>query len=191
MKTFITTLVLAGAVGTSASAQDWAGFYGGVSLGSHSGDKCYDGGGGESGECPQYFIEGDDISLLAGYNFTNGPWVYGAELSASVDGVAQEDVDTEYLMSNFIDLKLRGGYVVSDILLFGSLGYSIADADENGTPVDASGALFSIGADYFVTDRFFIGAEYMTRFMEADAGTLNFTFEEEIKTLSIRAGYKF
>ena len=187
MKTFITALVLAGAVGTSTSAQDWAGFYGGVSLGSHSGDKCYD--VEEAGACPQYFIEGDDISLLGGYNFTNGPWVYGAELSASVDGVAQEDVDTEYLMSNFIDLKLRGGYVVSDILLFGSLGYSIADADEDGTPWDASGALFSIGADYFVTDRFFIGAEYMTRFMEADI--LDFTFEEEIKTLSIRAGYKF
>jgi outer membrane immunogenic protein len=180
MNKLFTAIAVIGTFGTSATAQDWGGYYGGLSFGGHSGEKCYVGA-----TCPSYFIDGDDISLLGGYNFTTGPWVYGAELSISVDGVAQETIDTEYLMTDFIDLKFRGGYAVGNFLYFGAIGYSTADADENGSPEHASGALISLGADYLVTDQFFIGAEYMTRFMETD------NFKADFETISVRAGYKF
>ena len=62
-------------------AQDWSGFYGGLSLGADAGDMLYrlDGNpnGGEQ-------IDGTRVGLFAGYTMQNGNFVYGGELNAAI-----------------------------------------------------------------------------------------------------------
>lgn len=186
MKSFLTVVGLVGVLGTSATAQDWGGFYAGGSFGSHDGDKCYAG----ASPCPEFFIDGQDGSIFGGYNLTSGAWVYGAELSASITGDAPETVDTDFILSNFVDLKLRGGYAYGQGLYFASIGYSVADADEAGDYYDAEGALLSVGADFFLTDNLFVGTEYTRRFLTGAGGTPN-EFDVELDTFSLRLGYNF
>jgi outer membrane immunogenic protein len=169
-------------------AQDWSGFYAGASVGAHDGEQCY-----VPCSTRQYDLTGEDYSLFGGYNMQTGSFVYGGELSISVDGFSEETFlnggasDPDYNYSGFVDLKLRGGYVMGDALIFATLGYSMSEYQDNITIYDADGMLYGLGVDYKITDRLLVGAEYVARSLDGGDGYV----APNANTISLRLGYSF
>ncbi len=185
--------VVAGSVG-AASAQDVAGFYGGVSLSMPMGDF-------DTLFGLDYSFEGDTAGgFFAGYNFVNGNMVYGGEIAMS-SPYRGFNYGIEGL-ENMIDLKAKVGTVMGSTLVYGTLGYSMADVDTvpylaaNGS-ADASG--FNIGVGFETplgTGNGFIGGEVLHRNMSTDGtfyGNPASVYMDSINltTVSVRLGFRF
>jgi outer membrane immunogenic protein len=109
----------------------WRGFYAGATLGANAtlfdvrnvgGDKDL------SGQSAQ-------LGLLAGYNFSNGPWVWGAEADLSGTGLGRDKTSTVAGLGTLTangnalgSLRLRGGYAWNDVLLYGTAGLAFTNA---------------------------------------------------------------
>ena len=123
--TFVASAVLALTV-SSASAQDWTGFYGGVLLG---------GAGGSYGNATNFPGDGDGswngltYGVMGGYNYQSGNMVYGGELTysgSSIDGSEACGNPTFQCIgeiSSLASLRGRVGYLAQpDVMVYGSLG---------------------------------------------------------------------
>ena len=166
---------------------DWSGPYAGLSVGANSGDQDYTDGDAH------YDLKGTFYSAFGGYNWTNGAMVYGGELSYSGGSAYEQDAMGSYEEFNYgrvVDLKARLGYSLDNVLLYGTVGYSMADftfAGKSGDQhFDADGFIVSVGADYRIADRYFVGAEIVRRELRSD-----FPTEGSINTLSVRGGITF
>ncbi|WP_169052269.1 outer membrane protein [Tabrizicola sp. YIM 78059] len=187
-------LALSSAAGSvSAQGADWSGLYGGLSMATHDGGNYYDGS-----DTVTYDLEGPAFGAFIGYNWGNGPLVYGAELAASKGGVYEVEPDggtsykDEYEYTRFLDLKGRVGYTFHNVLLYGTLGVSRASflSDETVT-IDTTGTVFGLGADYQFGGRYFVGAEYLRRqydFYDFNQGS---DIEGDINTFTLRGGFRF
>lgn len=143
----------------TAPTPDWAGFYGGVSLGYGIGTY----GNGDNfpfGDDDE--LEGMTYGLFGGYNFQNGNWVYGPEIAIIGSQMAGSESCINPTFTCEVDINymgaLRGnvGYLVSpETLLFGTLGIVSANTDvftDNGT---------AFGEDHFITGyQLGLGVEY-------------------------------
>lgn len=180
--------MIATGVASAASAQDWAGFYGGLSIATNDGTQDYDFDGDTD-----YDLSGQAFGLFAGYNVSSGPLVYGGELAFSRGGVYEEELDNsqsyqgEFEYTYFADLKGRLGYSTGNVLLFGTVGYSFTEFLSSTDTYDTDGPIFGVGVDYMVQDRYFIGAELLNRSYDVDVDG----FESEINSLSLRGGLTF
>lgn len=158
------------------AAPSWGGFYAGLSAGKASGDHTYTDDG-------QYDLDGTVFGAFIGYKYDMQPFVLGMELAA-VKGPIEEP-EPEYNFGHVVDLKASAGYSFGKLLVSGIVGYSTAKWDENGTSSTADGMSYGLGADYLITDNFFVGAEYLKRNLDTDA------FDGDVDTLQARIGYKF
>ncbi len=132
---------------------------------------------------------GSVFGAFAGYNFQNGNLVYGGEVRFL--HLDLEDPATGFTMDSVIDARARLGFAASDnILLYGALGYSFGDGDGGlGGPVDMSGVNYGVGAEYNLTETFFLGLDYTGRQLEGS--TAGFDYEADVNTLTVRAGLRF
>ena len=164
-------------------APSWGGFYAGLSAGKASGDLTYD-ANQELSRNGQYDLDGNVYGAFIGYNYDMQPFVLGLEL-AGLKGPIEDKADPDFKFDHVIDLKARAGYSFGKLLVSGIVGYSTAKWDEEGTSSTADGMSYGVGADYLITDNFFVGAEYLMRNLDTDA------FDADLDTLQARVGYKF
>lgn len=182
---FISALGLS-VMASAAAAQDasqWNGPYFGLTAASNSGDMEYNDGG-------QYDLDGNNVGLILGYNFAQGPWVLGAEFVYS-NGRVEEVGNTNFAYESWSDLKARGGYAFDNVLVYGTLGATFSTWDEGGNSFDGTGILYGIGVDYLVSPRFFVGGEFLVRDMESDWNSSGDTLDADVNTLALRVGMKF
>ena len=166
------------AVPPAPALTDWSGVYGGLSYGKTSGN--IDNGGAVD------FDDGSAPGLFLGYNFQNGPFVYGAELAYSK---AQDTVlqgGTGDGLGSMAEIFGRAGYAAGKALFYGKVGYSMAKYDDGTTSTDFDGVAYGLGVDYLVTDNVFLGADYTRRDLSSDNSG-----DMEASTFGIRVGYKF
>lgn len=162
-------------------APSWGGFYAGLSAGKASGDHTYN----ELWDGGQFDLDGNVFGAFVGYKYDMQPFVLGVELAA-VKGPIEETDDADYKFDHVIDLKASAGYSFGKLLVSGIVGYSTAKWDEGGTSSStADGMSYGLGADYLITDNFFVGAEYLKRNLDTD------DFDGDVDTLQARIGYKF
>lgn len=181
-----------------APVSDWAGAYGGVSLGySFAGDD----------EVGLEFYEGDDLvdrqtdvgdvelsgptaDLHAGYRWQRNMWVFGPELAieggkiddeSDILGSDQASVESEV---NYIaTLAFKTGYLVNpQTMVYGTAGFVHGDFDYTLTGPDGSategfnadGYTLGLGVERKVNDRMSVFAEYQYR----DFGRTDVTFSD-------------
>ena len=168
---------------TLAQAQDFSGLYGGVSYGDARGtidlpaDTIYD-------------IEGQAAGVFLGYNVQSGALVYGGEL-AYQSGDIPMVVYSGARVDRIFDLKGRLGYALGSTLVYGVLGYSSNRLYAGDDYTTGGGVAFGLGVEYRVSDRFFVGAEYLRRKMHNDASIFVQEGYPDVSTLTLRVGMSF
>ena len=183
---------------TLAQGVDWTGAYGGISAATQTGTHSYDGGG--PGDV--YDLEGPAFGAFGGYMWASGNLVYGAEAAVSFGGVYEMTLDgatsykDEYEYDRFFDLKGRLGYAAGNFLVYGTLGVSrtVFQSDIDGDDplnINTNGLIYGLGADYKVTERYFVGAEYLRRNYDFFDSGQDVDIGSEINTFTLRVGLKF
>lgn len=139
-----------------ADAQDWSGFFGGVSIGTSDGTQ--------TSSHVVTPLSGSAAGLFAGYNLQYGKMVYGAEIAYSDSGIAP-DLSPGLLYNDAYDLKMRIGFSRGRTLLYGIVGWSeISYSNPTFDFEDkADGASIGIGAERRVARKIFYGVEILHR----------------------------
>ncbi|KRQ17240.1 outer membrane protein, partial [Bradyrhizobium manausense] len=99
------------------NAYSWAGPYLGANLG-------YEWGSVSNNPAkPSGFVGG----VQAGYNFQNGPWVFGVE--GDIQAAGADDTFAPWKFSNpwFGTLRGRAGYAFSNVLVYGTAGLAFGE----------------------------------------------------------------
>ncbi|KEO50798.1 outer membrane protein [Thioclava pacifica] len=180
--------VLAGMAST-AQAQDVAGLYGGLSYNLPvAGDMKFIGYSSDS-----YGVNGSQGGIFFGYNFAlANNWVAGGEIAYSTGyGV---DRYSEFEIKDVVDLKARFGKTFGTTLVYGVVGYSMADVDVKNAPVggsDGNGASFGLGFETGIGSKGFIGAEVLKRHLGAKVDEYYGYKIDDMTTVSVRAGFRF
>lgn len=197
-KAFSAVLASSMVFGSAALAQDWSGFYGGLSYNSTSGTY-YHYNSGVLSPINTLDIDGSSAGVLAGYNMQSGNMVYGIELAYAPKAVSLADSPI-YYFDKTLDLRARVGYAAGKALVYGSLGMARADQHwEDGfvtnSPVKVDGVSYGLGVDYLVTDKVFLGLAYQRVTLVADEGEIGglpiVETNDEIDTISLRVGMRF
>lgn len=134
-----------------ADASDWTGFYAGLQYG--QGDTEVSLGGASTDN------DMDGYGVHGGYNRDFGRFVLGGELDynkLSFDDVAGVDGGD----ADLVRLRGRAGYDLGRFLPYVSLGAAHVSTDENNGDLSETGLVYGLGADFKVTERFTVGAEY-------------------------------
>lgn len=154
-------------------AASWDGFYGGLVGGMQSGTITP---GATSFNMTNY-------GGFAGYNYEHGQFVFGGEIAAQRGTIT---LPAAFTVDYLIDAKARVGYSLGDALLFASGGYTTTSS--SAFPFQASGWNAGGGVDYAVTEKVFVGGEYVYRNMSFSnpAG-----FNGSSHAGQLRAGIKF
>ena len=115
----------------------WGGPYVGANLGYEWGQV------GGSPTSPSGFLAG----VQAGYNFQNGPWVFGLE--GDIQGTGADHTVSPWKYSNpwFGTIRGRGGYAFNNILLYGTAGLAFGElrAETFGQSESHTNAGWTIG----------------------------------------------
>ncbi|MDE5464290.1 outer membrane beta-barrel protein [Bradyrhizobium sp. CSS354] len=120
------------------NAYSWAGPYLGANLG-------YEWGSVNNNPAkPSGFVGG----VQAGYNFQNGPWVFGVE--GDIQAAGADDTFAPWKFSNpwFGTLRGRAGYAFSNVLFYGTAGLAFGElrAQTFGWTESHTSAGWTIGA---------------------------------------------
>ena len=170
-----TTPVVAPVVETQSN--DWTGFYAGLQYGTGNGE--FSGVGDDTDR------DFDAYGLHAGYNYDFGNYVLGAELDynkADIDDIS-EDVDMT---------RLRGrlGYDLGRFMPYVTLGAAHLSGDDiDGIDLSETGVTYGIGAEYLVTERFSVGAEY-SRADFSDVDDID-NLDLDTDLIQVRASFHF
>ncbi|NKB29088.1 MAG: outer membrane beta-barrel protein [Rhodobacteraceae bacterium] len=181
------TLALLAASG-SAHAQDWSGFYGGVSLNYNSGDIV----SGLSGSS-DYGIGGHNGSVFVGHNWNvgNGNTVAGVELALSLGDVdmSYSGPGSDYLtISNIFDVKGRVGQSMGKTLVYGFAGLSFGTRSSVAGDYNISGTNVGIGVSHMINENFAVGAELMRLNMDGGYSAYG---SAKMNSASLRLEMKF
>lgn len=151
---------VAGDLATRGDNRDWSGFYAGI-LVAPSGFGVDVKGVGKKDDAD---LASDRLTagLLAGYNFTSGPWVWGVEAdiapmgfdtSKALAGLGKVSASSDVAAT----VRLRGGYAWDDLLLYATAGIAFSDLEIRsslgGKEEMGLGTLVAgIGAEYAWSD---------------------------------------
>ena len=158
----------------TAQPSDWSGFYAGLQYGQGSTDF--------SGA-----VDDDDFDaygLHAGYNHDFGRFVLGGELDYNKLDFDNSDDD-----GDLTRLRARAGYDLGRFLPYVTLGAAKVSYETAGLDVSETGMTYGLGADFKVTDRFVVGAEYSRQEWD-DAGDVD-GLDLDADLIQLRASYHF
>ncbi len=178
--------------GHTNSSANWAGFYAGGLVSLDGGTYTSSLNGGPPQDPALAFDAATGFGGFFGYNIQNGSMVYGGELAFT----SSQQVSTNFPGSSFtgsLDAKLRVGQSTGSALIYGVLGYSFNEFVSGGNGNFATqGLAFGAGVDVMVTDRIFVGGEFLIRNLAADGTEFpQWRLEANTQSLQIRAGIKF
>lgn len=176
----------------SSSGTNWTGFYAGGSYAYLSGDFTWFNNGNPNG--PSAY-SGELAGAFVGYNRQNGNIVFGGEVAFAPGPI---NVFISENNTNFIDIKGRIGFAMDRVLVYGVVGYGLYthDGSDNFIPTvtPGGGMIFGAGVDVQLTDRLFVGVEYLQRSGSGEYDQQwypDYTFETSGSTISARAGFRF
>lgn len=125
---------------------------------------------------------------FVGYRHDMGRMVVGGELSTTFDVDMYQQNFPTWAFQSVTDLRATLGYDMGRALVYASAGYTSTGFDVSGTGYTYDGWNAGIGIDYLLSDRVFLGAEYVHRDVaRTDLSSWNATFD----TLHLRIGMKF
>ena len=137
------------------NAYSWAGPYLGGNLG-------YEGGSVSNNPAkPTGFVGG----IQAGYNFQNGPWVFGVE--GDIQAAGADDTFAPWKFSNpwFGTVRGRAGYAFNNILFYGTAGLALGElrAETFGWTESHStvGWTAGVGAEFGIAPNWSAKIEYL------------------------------
>lgn len=165
----------------ASNLHNWSGFYAGGLIGFTSGSHDYH-NVGDPIPTLEWDIGGTSYGGFAGYNIQRNRLVFGGEVAVTTGNVQiAGGFFPDYAYDLNVDLKARAGFAVGRALIFGEVGYGIAHWGDDLAveDTDLSGIIFGIGVDYAITDRIFVGIEYISRGL---SGIDNIDPTTEIKT---------
>jgi len=183
------------AAGTNAvAAQDWTGFYAGLSFGSTN---------GTTPSQPYVYDEGyhaDNATALGGFagvRWSAGDVVIGTELALSgsldvTEPSSQSPSGDDYTLDNMTDFKISVGVPMGKALVYGFAGVSAVSL---GTPWedyrDGSGLNYGVGVDYMVTSKLSVGAEFISRRMSGYSSGGHVEDPSPLNSVSLRGSFHF
>ena len=140
-------------------------------------------------------LTGKQLGVFAGYNFNVGSFVLGGEAAYSKGQIAF-DAFPAYYVDNMLDLKLRAGKSFGPVLVYGVVGGSFASYTRNTfETLSSSGFSYGAGVDYQVSDRVFVGLEYLSRDIMSVPSTVRIapktTYRQVLGSVQLRVGMRF
>jgi len=155
----------------AAPVSDWTGFYAGLQYGQGDADVNFD-SDSVSSDFDAYGVHG-------GYNRDFGQFVLGGELDYN-----RIDLD-EAGEGDLVRLRGRAGYDLGRFMPYVSLGAAHVDADD----LSETAFTYGIGADFKVTERMTLGAEYTRQ----DFDDVNDVSGLDLDTdmVQVRASFRF
>ncbi|MDO5605121.1 MAG: porin family protein [Paracoccus sp. (in: a-proteobacteria)] len=159
-----------------ASPSDWSGFYAGLQYGKGSGDLSLN-NETESSDFKAY-------GLHAGYMHDFGNFVLGGELDYN-----KLDIDNVDDKGDMTRLRARAGYDLGRVLPYVTLGAARISADVSGYDIKETAVTYGIGADFKVTERFVVGAEYSKQDFSDVADTNGLDLDSDM--VQLRASFRF
>ncbi len=151
---------------------NWTGFYAGLQYGQGDAKLEFD---GESDS-----VDFDAYGLHAGYNRDFGQFVLGGELDYN-----NLDLD-EGGSADLWRLRGRAGYDAGRFMPYVSLGAARISGDDD---LSETGVTYGIGADFKVTERFVVGAEYTRQDFKDVADVDNLDLDTDM--VQLRASFRF
>lgn len=116
-----------------------------------------------------------------GYNYDLGKVVLGAEGGFSVENPKDRDETT-------LTATAKAGYDLGKFLPYVTGGYSLVTSEVGAVDNKADGWVYGAGAEYLVTDKIGLGAEYLRGEYDVTEGGAD---EYERDTISVRANFHF
>lgn len=153
------------------NVSDWSGFYAGLQYGQGDADVSFD---GES-----VSDDFDAYGLHAGYNRDFGQFVLGGELDYNridLDDAGEGDL---------VRLRGRAGYDLGRFLPYVSLGAAHVETDD----LSDTAFTYGIGADFKVTERVTVGAEYTRQDFDGVNDVSSFDVDSDM--VQLRASFRF
>jgi len=186
-------------VGAAQADEDIGGFYGGLTFGNTISSSEFAGNGSE------YFLDGTSLGGFVGYNFVNGDWIYGGELTYTNSIDATDDGFSFYSnngLEGVLGIKARlgrtfggGSSSFGSWFVYGTVGFVDADARTPGnTTSSADGMTFGIGAETMLSDRMFMGVEVQRNNLDlAPSVPDNYVSNSNLDftSVSLRVGFNF
>jgi len=128
-----------------------------------------------------------------GFNVVRGSLVFGAEVDYDPTIFGIVGTSDSSRLFDMVDLKARAGVSFGKALVYGVVGYSTATyLDVPLIPYPVSGLDYGVGVDYMITNKIFVGAEYLARNMSGvDIGFPARSTQSDVQTIQIRAGINF
>ena len=175
----------------AATAADWSGFHAGIFASRDAGNGDYFVSGVPQGS--NLALVGKIYGAFAGYNFQMGSLVYGGEIAYS-SGSTGLTIAPEQEMTSFWDGKARVGYAFDSAMVYGVIGGAFGVYERAGIEqLDTNSFSYGVGIDTMLTDKIFIGVEYLYRDVVTSNSTVIPTdnWEYRVDSLQIRTGFKF
>lgn len=155
-----------------AAGTDWSGFYAGLSGGYGWGDDVAE--------------DADDATygLFGGYTYDFGNWLVGGELEYAETELENDDASID----DMTRLKLRVGYDLGKVAVFGIVGANYADATINDVDYSDTGVSYGVGADYALSDAVVAGFEVLQNDFDEfdDSGS-----DLSATTVAAKVAYRF
>lgn len=153
------------------NVSDWSGFYAGLQYGQGDADVSFDG--------DSVSDDFDAYGLHAGYNRDFGQFVLGGELDYNridLDDAGEGDL---------VRLRGRAGYDLGRFLPYVSLGAAHVETDD----LSDTAFTYGIGADFKVTERVTVGAEYTRQDFDDVADLSGVDLDTDM--VQLRASFRF
>lgn len=153
------------------NVSDWSGFYAGLQYGQGDADVSFDG--------DSVSDDFDAYGLHAGYNRDFGQFVLGGELDYNridLDDAGEGDL---------VRLRGRAGYDLGRFLPYVSLGAAHVETDD----LSDTAFTYGIGADFKVTERVTVGAEYTRQDFDGVNDVSSFDVDSDM--VQLRASFRF
>ena len=167
-----TTPVVAPVVPVEAGT-DWSGFYAGLQYGQGNAELS------DSDVDSDY----DAYGLHAGYLFDFGKVIAGAELDYNKVDLDLDDGDADLWR-----LRGRVGYDMGRFQPYATLGAARISIDDEAGDISETGITYGLGAEYLVTEKFSVGAEYSrSDFSDVIADGIDL----DTDLVQVRASYRF
>jgi outer membrane immunogenic protein len=138
------------------------------------------------------------VAPVIGYNFSNGPWIWGVEADFSSSGFEQKKtiagLGTLQASSDwFGSVRLRGGYAFNQVLVYGTAGLAFADFDIKSSlggksSSTATGFAFGLGAEYAIDQNWAARIEGIAYTFDEDIKLAGATRSVDMVHSTIRAG---
>lgn len=160
---------------------DWTGFYAGLQYGKGDMELSYSDVSVDVGDYSAYGVHG-------GYLHDFGKYVLGAELD--YNKIDLDDADGD---GDLVRLKGRAGLDLGRFMPYLTMGVARVSSEEAGEDYSETGFSYGIGADFAVTEKFTIGAEYTKNtfddVLESELGIGGIELDSDL--FQIRAAYHF